>query len=424
MTESLDARERRELCTLLDDLGPDAPTLCEGWRTADLAAHLVVRERDPRSGPGILLGERFPKLEAYTTKLMERVKAKGYGVAVDKIRTGPPFGPFKMPGLRTLINLQEYVVHFEDVRRANGLAPRTDRPDLDAKIWSLLERGAKLQLRGVKGVGVRLQWGEQSFHARKGDELATIAGAPVDLLLYLFGAPRRRPGRDHRRRGRRRDAPRREARDLTGVNASIREAVDAVAALDPIVAALVESLPPPQLTGRRTGKSRFEDLAEAICYQQLAGKAALAIWGRAKAAVGDEFTPEAVLTTGYDALRAAGFSNAKALSVLDLAAHVQRGDVVLDRIGRLDDDAIVRELTKVRGIGRWTAEMFLIFNLQRLDVWPVGDLAVRAGWAKAYDLATVPTPKVLDPLGDRFRPYRTIIAWYCWRTTNAIVPGA
>src|SRR3954447_14753584 len=115
------------------------------------------------------------------------------------------------------------------------------------------------------------------------------------------------------------------------MKAAVREAVDAVAALDPVMAALVEALPPPQLAGRRTGKSRFEDLAEAICYQQLAGKAAQAIWGRAKAAVGEEFTPDAVLGAGYDALRAAGFSNAKALSVLDLAAHVQRGEVRLDR---------------------------------------------------------------------------------------------
>src|SRR3954447_16597401 len=187
MSEPLDARERSELCVLLDDLGPGAPTLCEGWTTADMAAHLVVRERDPRSGPGILLGERFPKLEAYTTKLMERVKAKGYGAAVDKVRTGPPFGPFKIPGLRTLINLQEYVVHFEDVRRANGLGPRTDRPDLDEQLWATLQRGAKLQLRRVKHVGVRLQWGEQSFAARDGEPAATMAGGPVDLLLFLFG---------------------------------------------------------------------------------------------------------------------------------------------------------------------------------------------------------------------------------------------
>ena len=87
----------------------------------------------------------------------------------------------------------------------------------------------------------------------------------------------------------------------------------------------------------------------------------------------------------------------------------------LDRIGRLSDEAVVAELTPVRGIGPWTAEMFLIFTLKRLDVWPVGDYGVRAGYAVAYDLAAMPSSKELVPLGDRFRPYRTMVAWYCWQ---------
>jgi 3-methyladenine DNA glycosylase/8-oxoguanine DNA glycosylase len=200
--------------------------------------------------------------------------------------------------------------------------------------------------------------------------------------------------------------------------AAIVEAVEAVAAADPVMASLVEAHAPPKLGSRRTGKTRFEELAEAICYQQLAGRAAETIWKRVTAAVGDAFTPEAVLAAGYDALRGAGFSNAKAVSVLDLAAHVHRGDVRLDRIGRLDDEAVIRELTVVKGIGRWTAEMFLIFTLRRLDVWPVGDYGVRAGWAKAYGLADLPSAKELEPLGDPFRPHRTIVAWYCWRAVS------
>jgi 3-methyladenine DNA glycosylase/8-oxoguanine DNA glycosylase len=207
------------------------------------------------------------------------------------------------------------------------------------------------------------------------------------------------------------------------VAATLKEAVDAVAAIDPVMAALVEEHGLPKLGSRRTGKSRFEELAEAICYQQLAGRAAETIWGRVKTAVGDDFTPEAVLKAGYDPLRAAGFSNAKAVSVLDLADHVHRGDVRLERIGRLADEAVIEELTVVKGIGRWTAEMFLIFTLRRLDVWPVGDYGVRAGWAKAYDLAALPGPKELDPLGDRFRPYRTVVAWYCWRAVTTVTPG-
>jgi 3-methyladenine DNA glycosylase/8-oxoguanine DNA glycosylase len=175
----------------------------------------------------------------------------------------------------------------------------------------------------------------------------------------------------------------------------------------------------PDLGGRRTGRSRFEQLAEAICYQQLAGKAAEAIWLRVRTLVDGSFTAEAVLAVGYDALRGAGFSNAKALSLLDLASKVASGEVRLDRIGRLSDEAVVAELTPVRGIGPWTAEMFLIFTLKRLDVWPVGDYGVRAGYAVAYDLAAIPSARELGPLGDKFRPYRTLAAWYCWQAIIA-----
>lgn len=175
----------------------------------------------------------------------------------------------------------------------------------------------------------------------------------------------------------------------------------------------------PDLGGRRTGRTRFAQLAEAICYQQLAGRAAEAIWLRVRTLVDGSFAPEAVLAVGYDALRRAGFSNAKALSLLDLAGKVAAGEVRLDRIGRLSDEDVVAELTPVRGIGPWTAEMFLIFTLKRLDVWPVGDYGVRAGYAQAYDLAAMPSSQELMPLGDRFRPYRTMAAWYCWQALIA-----
>jgi len=94
---------------------------------------------------------------------------------------------------------------------------------------------------------------------------------------------------------------------------------------------------------------------------------------------------------------------------------VLAGDVELDRVSKLSDDQIVQELTLVRGIGRWTAEMFLMFQLRRLDVWPVGDYGVRQGYALAYGLRKLPTPKQLEVEGERFRPYRTAAAWYCWQ---------
>jgi DNA-3-methyladenine glycosylase II len=202
-------------------------------------------------------------------------------------------------------------------------------------------------------------------------------------------------------------------------------AVDAAAALarlDPVMARLVAEHGAPRLAGRRNGDSRFEQLAESICYQQLAGKAAAAIWSRTRALVDGPFRPEALLAVGPDALRGAGLSGAKTASLLDLAAKVDDGTVRLERIGRLSDEAVIEHLVVVRGIGRWTAEMFLIFTLGRLDVWPVGDLGVRAGYARAYGLAEVPTAKELEPLGDRFRPYRTLVAWYCWRVAGTAQP--
>jgi 3-methyladenine DNA glycosylase/8-oxoguanine DNA glycosylase len=97
--------------------------------------------------------------------------------------------------------------------------------------------------------------------------------------------------------------------------------------------------------------------------------------------------------------------------------------VQLDRINRLPDDEIVRELTLVRGIGPWTAEMFLIFQLGRLDVWPVGDFGIRKGYALLYGLTAPPSEKELEPLGEPFRPYRSVAAWYCWRAAETVTPG-
>jgi uncharacterized protein (TIGR03085 family) len=181
--EALDARERRELSDLFEELGPDAPTLCEGWTTEDLAAHLVVRERHPTAAGGILI----PALEQRLEQFMEKEKAGGYARLVDRVRNGPPLGPFAVPGLRTLLNLQEYVVHHEDVRRANGLGPRTDRPELDGALWGNLRRGARLMLRKVHGATVVLQRpGGDAIRVGHGPEVV-VTGEPVDLLLYLFG---------------------------------------------------------------------------------------------------------------------------------------------------------------------------------------------------------------------------------------------
>jgi 3-methyladenine DNA glycosylase/8-oxoguanine DNA glycosylase len=168
----------------------------------------------------------------------------------------------------------------------------------------------------------------------------------------------------------------------------------------------------------QTGRTHFAALAESIHYQQLAGAAAAAIHGRFIALFDGRPGPEAVLAMHPRRLRTAGLSRSKVASLRDLAAKVTDGTVPLWAIGRRSDEDIITSLSMVRGIGRWTAEMFLIFQLRRLDVWPVGDYGVRLGYALAYGLRKLPSPKRLEALGERFRPYRTVAAWYCWRAVH------
>jgi DNA-3-methyladenine glycosylase II len=186
---------------------------------------------------------------------------------------------------------------------------------------------------------------------------------------------------------------------------------------DPVVARLV-ALAGPIRFRPANPDGPFGALVRSITYQQLAGRAAEAIHGRFRALVDGPLTPEAVLALPVDAMRGAGLSAAKTASILDLAAKVADGTVVLTRTGRLSDDEIVERLVTVRGIGRWTAEMFLLFELRRLDVWPVDDLGVRTGYGLAWGLPEAPPPRALAPLGDRFRPYRSIVACYCWEAVH------
>jgi 3-methyladenine DNA glycosylase/8-oxoguanine DNA glycosylase len=197
------------------------------------------------------------------------------------------------------------------------------------------------------------------------------------------------------------------------------DASAALGAVDPVFARLVATYGPVRLGTPVRAPARYQELARAVSYQQLAGAAAAKIWGRVhELADGPVLTAERVLTLGEPPLRAAGLSGAKAASLLDLAAKVLDGTVELARMGRLPDDEVVAELTTVRGIGPWTAEMFLMFQLHRLDVWPVADFGVRAGYAAAHDLAEPPKPKALVDLGERYRPYRSLAAWYCWQVAD------
>jgi DNA-3-methyladenine glycosylase II len=195
------------------------------------------------------------------------------------------------------------------------------------------------------------------------------------------------------------------------------EAAGVLASRDAVLAGLVEAAGPIRI-GRRTG-SHFAGLVEAIVYQQLAGPAASAIHGRLVAALDDDVQPEALLALSDETLRAAGLSANKARSLRDLAAKVLDGTVVLSPRGlsRQSDEEVIARLSTVRGIGPWTSQMFLIFRLRRLDVWPTGDFGVRQGYGLAWNVPT-PTARELEPLGDPYRPYRTVVAWYCWRAVE------
>src|SRR4051794_38130152 len=194
---------------------------------------------------------------------------------------------------------------------------------------------------------------------------------------------------------------------------SLAIAIRDVADRDPVVAHLV-ALAGPIVYRPRDPDGHFGALVRAITFQQLAGPAARAIHQRVRALVDSPLTPEALSALPDDALRGAGLSAAKLASLRDLSSKVMEGSVVLGGSGRAADDDIVAGLTTVRGIGRWTAEMYLMFELRRLDVWPVDDLGVRQGYALAWKLDPPPAARALDPLGDRFRPYRSIVARYCW----------
>ena len=166
----------------------------------------------------------------------------------------------------------------------------------------------------------------------------------------------------------------------------------------------------------------FDALAESIAYQQLSGKTAATIFGRLRGLYPKTkwLDPAKILATPDDALRSAGLSRAKTAAIKDLAAKTIDGTVPSGRaLLRMSDDEIIARLTQVRGIGRWTVEMLLLFDLGRPDVWPVDDYGVRKGFAKTFGRRKLPTPKQLIKSGEKWRPYRSVAAWYFWRALEA-----
>jgi uncharacterized protein (TIGR03085 family) len=173
--------ERAALCDTLGRVGPAAPTLCEGWTTADLAAHLVVRERNPLAAPGIVFGGPFA---SYTASAMEREKAKGYGVLLATLRGGPPG---YMKSMMAAVNVNENWVHHEDVRRANGDGPRSEDPDVASVLTGVIKRTAKFGTRRIKPCGLALELPDEMIIVRAGSPTAVMHGAIGECVLFLAG---------------------------------------------------------------------------------------------------------------------------------------------------------------------------------------------------------------------------------------------
>ncbi len=189
---------------------------------------------------------------------------------------------------------------------------------------------------------------------------------------------------------------------------------------DPVMAQLIRRAGPysPKPERRR---SPYESLVRAVAHQQLTGKAASTILGRFCALYGgDDYPqPEQLVATPDEQLRAAGFSRAKAASLKDIAAKTLDGTIPERRVlSRLPDEAIIERLIEVRGVGRWTVEMFLMFTLGRPDVLPVDDYGIQNGYRLAYGKRRLPKPKALAAFGERWTPYRTTAAWYLWRAVD------
>ncbi len=207
---------------------------------------------------------------------------------------------------------------------------------------------------------------------------------------------------------------------LNGNPAFARKALAHLRCADPVLAHIIDSVGPCQMTLRR---ERFQALCRAIIFQQLAGSAASAIFNRFAALFGKRFpTPRQVLAASTEDLRRLGLSRQKVLYLKDLASHVEKRTLNFHRFRRMDDEEIIADLTRVHGIGRWTAEMFLMFNLGRPDVLPVDDLGFRSAVRRLYRMRKLPNAKRLRVLAERWRPYRSVAVWYFWRSASVVLP--
>jgi DNA-3-methyladenine glycosylase II len=194
----------------------------------------------------------------------------------------------------------------------------------------------------------------------------------------------------------------------------MKRAINHLKKADPVLAAIIERVGPYRIDYR---EPIFQTLVRSIVYQQLNGKAALTIFNRlAAAAKADPLTPESILRLRPARMRALGLSKQKLTYIRELARFTKSGEINFDLYPKLEDAHVIEHLTRVKGVGVWTAHMFLIFALRRTDVLPTGDFGVRAAMKKAYNLPEMPTPAEMERIASAWRPYCSVASWYLWRS--------
>ena len=193
----------------------------------------------------------------------------------------------------------------------------------------------------------------------------------------------------------------------------MKEAIEHLRRNDPILSEIIRRVGDYGIQFREPG---FDTLVRSIVYQQLSGRVASVIFGRLAKAAGDPLTPENILKLRPARMRALGLSKQKTLYIRDLARHTRDGKLVFEELAALQDSLVIERLTQVKGIGVWTAHMFLIFALRRTDVLPTGDLGIRNAMRKAYAKAEPPSPAEMETMAKRWRPYCSVASWYLWRS--------
>ena len=199
-------------------------------------------------------------------------------------------------------------------------------------------------------------------------------------------------------------------------SSQFRKALEHLNLSDPVLAAVITKVGPCRM---EFGPPEFHSLAEAIVYQQLNGKAAVTIFKRFAALAGEPLTPEGILKLTDQQMRSAGLSKQKTSYLQDMSERARRGDLDFSRLHQFTDEEVIAHLTQVKGVGVWTAHMFLMFTLKRPNVLPTGDFGIRMAMKKLYRKRKMPTPEQMAKIAKAWEPHRSVACWYLWRSLEA-----